>query len=157
MGSTPATPFLANLHSSFSVGAKEPPSSEAELAELALFAKERGLVVPDEYLELVREASEIELLVGANGCIRFWSAAGTVEMNQAYEVQRYLPDALAIGDDEGGKALAMMEGEQGPGLYRFPFSDPDRAEAVFIASSVRALLSQGVGVARLFDWDDGGS
>lgn len=146
--------LLMNLHSSFSVGAKEPPSSEAEITQLALFAKRHGLIVPDEYLELVREASEIELIVDSKGCIRIWSAAGTVEMNQEYEVQKYLPEALAIGDDEGGKALAMMGGEQGRGLYRFSFSDPDRAEAVFIARSMRALLQHGVGVDQLFDWDD---
>ena len=144
--------FLQSLHRRFMVGATEPGSSDEDVAALSTFATRQGLVVPCDYLELVREVSELELVVDQRGCVRFWSASGVVEMNEAYEIQRHIPHALAVGDDEGGKALAFMDGGSGTGLYRFPFADPDASEAVFIAPTIRELLKKGEGADLLFDW-----
>ena len=144
--------MLERLHESFSVAASEPPSPRAELEALQAFAAARGLRVPDEYLALVRQATEVELLVEGRGCLRIWSAAGVVELNEAYGVQTAMPRALAIGDDEGGNALAYLEGSEGAGLYRFAFADPDPAEAVYLAPSLVALLQHGAPFERLFDW-----
>jgi hypothetical protein len=145
---------LKNLTNRLRVGAHAGPSTEAEIAQLLEFAKRHEILVPDDYLEVIRQATDLELIVEDRGCIRIWSATAAVEMNEAYEVQKYLPDALAIGDDEGGKAIALMDGPGGPGMYRFPFADPDRSEANYIAPRLSLLLADGVGIDRLFDWEE---
>ena len=65
-------------------------------------------------------------------------------MNEANDIQNYILDALAIGDDEGGKAFAMMGGEQGKGVTDF-ISDTDRNDAVFIAASIRHCCCRALG------------
>ena len=50
-------------------------------------------------------------------------------MNESYEIQDYIPNSLAVGDDEGGNALIYFEGAEGFGLYIIP--------ALIIADSKR--------------------
>lgn len=140
--------FLDRLDDRFSIGARERPSTAAEIAVLARFSP-RSL--PDDYLELLQEASEVEILVNGIDYVRFWGADGAVEMNTAYEIQRHLPGALAIGDDEGGKAFILMDGLSGAGLYRVPFGALATEEAVYISGSITGLLVHGEGIDRIFD------
>lgn len=49
-------------------------------------------------------------------------------MNKAYHIQEYLPDALAIGDDEGGIAIICVKDETKPGIYAVSFSSPEDSE-----------------------------
>ena len=73
----------------------------------------------------------------------------TLELNREYHVARYLPQALAIGDDGGGGLFLHMAGAAGKGLYYCRAGDLDAAEAVKIADSLRGLLAEGQGRARL--------
>ncbi|MGP3781155.1 hypothetical protein ACTWKC_12095 [Bacillus sp. 4A_MP3] len=54
-------------------------------------------------------------------------------MNESYEIQDYIPNSLAVGDDEGGNALIYFEGAEGFGLYIVGFGDLDPEEAVKVA------------------------
>ena len=73
----------------------------------------------------------------------------TLELNREYHVVRYLPQALAMGDDGGGGLFLHMAGAAGKGLYYCRAADLDAAEAVKIADSLRGLLVEGQGRARL--------
>ena len=73
----------------------------------------------------------------------------TLELNREYHVARYLPQALAMGDDGGGGLFLHMAGAAGKGLYYCRAADLDAAEAVKIADSLRGLLVEGQGRARL--------
>ena len=73
----------------------------------------------------------------------------TLELNREYHVVRYLPQALAMGDDGGGGLFLHMAGAAGKGLYYCRAADWDAAEAVKIADSLRGLLAEGQGRARL--------
>lgn len=73
----------------------------------------------------------------------------TLELNREYHVVRYLPQALAMGDDGGGGLFLHMAGAAGKGLYYCRAADLDAAEAVKIADSLRGLLAEGQGRARL--------
>lgn len=66
-------------------------------------------------------------------------------MNSAYEIQKYIPDSLAIGDDEGGQALLYMNGIQGFGLYLCGFGDLDPETAMFVAPTLNSFLVEGNG------------
>lgn len=71
----------------------------------------------------------------------------TLELNREYHVARYLPQALAMGDDGGGGLFLHMAGAAGKGLYYCRTADLDAAEAVKIADSLRGLLAEGQGRA----------
>lgn len=54
-----------------------------------------------------------------------------------------------MGDDGGGGLFLHMAGAAGKGLYYCRAADWDAAEAVKIADSLRGLLVEGQGRARL--------
>ena len=58
---------LSNLHERFAVAAKEPASTESEIGRLIAFADKNGLQLPADYLDLVREATEVEFAVKDRG------------------------------------------------------------------------------------------
>ncbi len=140
----------------FDLQAKEPPATESQIDDLVAFAGSVGWTLPSDYLDLLRDASEVEIVVEQRGCVRFWAPDGVLEMNDSHELQKYIPQAIAVADDEGGMAFVFMTGREGRGIYRLSFSDPDPDEAVFVADSVEALLVRGVGINRLFAWEDEG-
>lgn len=145
---------LTNMDPRFDIRASEPPAADDDIEKLRNFAQAICGTLPDDYTDLLRCATEVEILVERRGCIRFWSPAGVMEMNEAHELQKYLPHALAVGDDEGGMAFVLTTGGNGRGLYRLSFADPDPTVAVFIAGSIQALLVFGDGIDRLFAWED---
>jgi hypothetical protein len=135
--------ILDKVSNMFSVDVKQPPATEEEIVQLQNFSQ---IDVPIEYLELVREATEVEIKVKEEMYIRIWSPSGCIEMNEVYYVQKYLPKSLAIGDDEGGGALIYLEGNDGFGVYLCRFADLDINEAVKIAPSLKDLLINNIGI-----------
>lgn len=72
-------------------------------------------------------------------------------MNEAYKVQKYLTNSLAIGDDEGGGALIYLHGKDGLGIHYLRFGDLDIEEAMKIAPSLAELLVNNIGANTLLD------
>jgi len=140
--------ILDNISSMYSIEAKQIPSKEEEIKELQDFSI---IDVPIEYIDIIRVASEIEINIGNKMYIRIWGASGCIEMNEAYEIQKYLPNSIAIGDDEGGGALIYLQGKDGFGIYYNRFADLDIEEAVKIAPSLTELLVKNVGVNILIN------
>jgi len=132
----------------YTIDARKPPSKTEEVKELKDFST---IVIPTEYIEIIQLASDIELNVSDQMHLRIWGACGCVEMNEAYEVQKYLPNSLAIGDDEGGGVLIYLQGKDGFGIYYNRLADLDIEEAVKIAPSLTELLVNNVGVNILLD------
>ena len=122
-------------------------SSEEHVA--AMISCFHTISIPAEYIELIREASEIELFIDGHDYFRIWGANGVLEMNLAYRIQDYLPGALAIGDDGGGSTLFYASAAYGVGLFRTGLGDLDMSDAVYIASSLTALLKGGEGLEKL--------
>ena len=79
----------------------------------------------------------------------FGGADGCLELNEAYSFKEYLPNSLAIGDDEGDNALVYFDGQQGFGLYSVSLSDIEEDEVKFIAPSLNAILNDGIGIQEL--------
>ena len=142
--------ILQSLHRDFRIDANEPAADSTSISALTSFVASHSLRVPPDFLAIVREATEVEILVRGQGYIRIWSAEGACEMNAAYDVQANIPNALAVGDDEGGGALLVVEGGGRAGLYLVPFGCLDLTEGTFIAPSLRAFLVNGVGASLVF-------
>lgn len=149
--------LLSRLHPKLKLAASSHPSSENEIQTLLDFSP---IAVPEDYLALIRHGSELEIGVdlGAEGYwfIRIYGAATAIRMNEAYHVQRGLPQALAIGDNEGGEMLLQMPSANPPGIYHIPMSClSDMEESTYIAASLEELLTQGKNLDLVFlDSDD---
>ncbi|RKZ11421.1 SMI1/KNR4 family protein [bacterium] len=134
---------LSEFHSDFSIAASRPAATDDEVIQLRALSQ---INVPDEYVELITAATELEISVRGESYIRIWGPTGAVEMNESYNIQSFIPLSLAVGDDEGGNALLYMTGKRGFGLYLAGFGDLDVDDATFLATSLRNLLVNGCGV-----------
>ena len=139
---------LTELNEIYRIDASNNASDEREIADLIAFS---SIKVPSEYLELIREHTEVEINVQDQRYIRIWGAKGCIEMNEAYLIQKYIPDSLAIGDDEGGHAILYAEGQNGFGIYAIGFGDLDIDDMIFIAKSLKDMLISANGVEILLD------
>jgi len=132
--------LLKNLHPRFRVERFDPAAGEADIAKLAgAFPSE----IPAEYLELVREGTEVELRVDGTRYLRIWGPKGVLDQSAGYPFRRYIPSAIPVGDDGGGNALVYMNGVRGPGLYWVDYGNIDADDARFAAVSMRGLLVEG--------------
>ena len=138
--------ILSKLNKAFRIDASCNASGEDEIDELIKFA---SIKIPQEYLEIIREKTEIEISVRNQRYIRIWGADGCIELNEAYFIQKYIPNSLAIGDDEGGNAIIYAEGKNGFGVYAVSFSDLDADEIIFIAKSLKEILVFAKGIEKL--------
>lgn len=89
--------------------------------------------VPKDFIEIIREATEIEINVDQSKYIRIWGADGCIEMNEAYAIQESIPNSIAIGD-------------KGFGLYIIAFNDLDVDELKYVSESISSLLINNVGI-----------
>ena len=139
---------LSHLNHIFQLVAVEKSSDEEAIASLIASSE---IVVPDEYLNLILKNSEFEFAVSNTQYIRIWGASGCIEMNEAYHIQKYIPQSLAIGDDEGGNALIYAAGQEGFGVYVVAFNDLDIDEMKYVSDSLISLLVNGMGVETLIN------
>ena len=135
--------ILSKLSKLFEIITSDKKSSDTEIDELIQYSK---IDVPFEFLEIIKERTEIEILVNDEKYIRIWGASGCIEMNAAYHIQKYIPDSLAIGDDECSNAVLYANGNNGFGVYMVSFGDLGVDEMVYIADSLEAFFVNGDGI-----------
>ncbi len=140
--------ILKELNKNFRIEASCDASGENEIDKLIRFA---SIKIPNEYLELISEQTEIEINIQNQKYIRIWGADGCIEMNEAYFIQKYIPNSLAVGDDEGGNVILYAEGKKGFGIYIVAFNDLDVEEMVFIADSLEEILVSAKGIERVME------
>jgi hypothetical protein len=130
----------------FSIESKESPATERQIKELMDFST---IEVPADYIEFIKVATEVEINVKNEMYIRIWGPADCIEMNETYYIQKYIPNSLAIGDDEGGNALIYLEGKRGFALYMVGFGNLDIVDTVLIAPSLTDLLVNNFGLDQV--------
>lgn len=135
--------ILNKMSKLFEIATSDKKSSDTEIDELIQYSK---IDVPFEFLEIIKERTEIEILVNDEKYIRIWGASGCIEMNDAYHIQKYIPDSLAIGDDECSNAVLYANGNNGFGVYMVSFGDLGVDEMVYIADSLEAFFVNGDGI-----------
>ena len=134
---------LNGLNAQFEIASWDICSSEDEITELMKYSK---IDIPREYLEIIKEKTEIEICVNGEKYLRIWGAKGYVEMNEAYSIQRYIPKSLAFADDECCNVLLFLKGHDGDGIYLASLSDLSVDDMIFIADSLEAFLVKGKGI-----------
>lgn len=135
--------ILNQVSDDFRIDNYESKSGLHEINELINYFKVK---IPDDYLEIIKEKTELEILVKGKKYLRLWGADGCMEMNNAYSIQKYIPDSLAIGDDECCNVLMYTEGTSGFGIYLASLSGLDVNELHYIAESLYSFLVKGEGV-----------
>ena len=135
--------ILSKMSKSFELVASDEKSSDAEINELIHYSK---IDVPFEFIEIIKEKTELEILVNNEKYIRVWGAKGCIEMNSVHHIQKYIPDSLAIGDDECSNAVLYANGSTGFGIYMVSFGDLDVNEMVYIADSLEAFFVKEKGI-----------
>lgn len=50
----------------------------------------------EEYIEIVKENIELEIYVDGEMYIRIWGPEGCNELNEAYNIRKYLPKSLVL-------------------------------------------------------------
>ena len=135
--------IIDKISDSYRIDAFEFPSYEEEIKKLRDFSE---IEIPQDYLDIISNRTEIEISVRGEKYIRIWGAVGCIDMNEAYHIQDYIPCSLAIGDDEGGNALIYATGEKEFGLYIIAFNDLDEEEMLYVADSIGDLLLYNNGI-----------
>ena len=134
---------LSKMSNLFKIVTSDTKSSDIEISKLLKYSK---INIPIEFLEIIKEQSELEICVNNEKYIRVWGANGCIEMNEAYHIQEYIPNSLAIGDDECSNAILYANGNNGFGVYIVSLNDLDVDEMVYIADSLEGFFVNEVGV-----------
>jgi hypothetical protein len=134
--------MLESLAKNLRLLASQPGATAEQVAEL----KGRFPSVPDEFVKLVEEATEIELQHENGQYVRIWGPSGCIEMDEGYDISKRIAGAIPIGDDGGGRVIFYMSGKEGFGLYHVGYGDLDAEDAIFTAPGLSALLEQAVGI-----------
>lgn len=134
--------MIKSIHSSLQILASAPP---AGANEVTLLQKYFG-AIPTDYLQLVSEATEIELHHANGQYLRIWGPIGCIEMDEGYGIRQRIPGAVPIGDDGGGQVIFYQRGKQGFGLYHVGYGNLDGDDAIWMAPTLTIFLTKCVGI-----------
>lgn len=137
---------ILELFDDFKIVSAEIRSSEDEIGKLISFSK---IMIPKEYIEIIQEKTEIEIEIAPNKYIRIWGASGCIEMNDAYKIQHYIDNSLAIADNESCDVLIYANGVNGFGLYIVALNDLEVDEMQYVAKSLSDFLKFGKGTETI--------
>ena len=138
--------ILNQLNDIYKIATFNIASNNYEINQLKKYSK---ITLPQDFIEIIKEKTEIEINVKNKKYIRIWGAQNSLELNEAYMFKEYLPNSLAIGDDEGEYAFVYYDGAQGYGIYAIAFNDLDPDEMFYISPSLEALLVEGDGLTTI--------
>lgn len=138
--------ILFRLNNIYEISTFKEASSDNEIKALEKYS---SITLPQDFIEIIKEKTEIEININNKKYIRIWGAIGCIEMNIAYEIQKYIPCSLAIADDEECNALIYATGKKGFGLYIVSFSDLEVDEMFYVSKSLTDLLVHGDGIDTL--------
>ena len=133
---------LSQIHKHFSLLQHRGRANSGEIDRLVA----RYPHIPQEYVELVGDATEIEIGWRGGQYLRVWGPEGCAEMDEGYGFSERIEGAIPVGDNGGGGALVYLEGTRGWGLYLVGYGDIERSAARWIAASLSDLLGKGEGI-----------
>jgi len=114
-----------------------PGAGEADIVD-----EERrlGLRLPEDYVAFLRVSDGAEGFIGDNSYVILWSSKELSSMNDAYEVQKYVPGLLIIGSSGGGEAYGFdTRGSAWP-IVQVPFVGMDWGDAQLMGESFSLFL-----------------
>lgn len=109
-------------------------NAPAGLDAIRAVERAEGLAIPPDYVAL------LQLSNGLNSGARLvlLELEALAARNRDYEVADHLPGHVMIGDDSGGTALVMRQGD--PAVYEVGMGAMDRETMEISAPSLAALL-----------------
>jgi hypothetical protein len=134
--------MLESLNINYRILARQPGVNNAQVVEL----KNSFPSIPAEYLQLIGEVTELELEYTTGQYIRIWGPEGCFEMDSGYDISKYIPGAIPIGDDGGGRVIFYLQDKKPPGLYHVGYGNLDANDAVYLAPNLTALLRDAIGI-----------
>lgn len=141
--------LLSKLYYKYKIYESTLRSNDNEINELMKFSE---ILIPNDFIDVIKEQSEIEINVDNKKYIRIWGANGCIEMNDAYKIQDNIPSSLAIADDEEGNVLIYATKKDKFGLYIVALNDLEIDEMQFVAKSLSDLLIYGYGIRKIIDF-----
>jgi hypothetical protein len=71
--------------------------------------------MPDDYISLIREATEFELETSDGVYLRIWAPFDCLDVETGHSISKYLPGAIPIGDDGGDDIFFYWNGARDHG------------------------------------------
>lgn len=96
-----------------------------------------GRGIPDQYRDLLQAADGFIL----NNGLHIYSSDYIVERNETFEVNKYAPGYLAIGDDSGGRSILIRF--EGGGVYLVDQGSMHPDDMKKVAESLAEWISNG--------------
>lgn len=139
-----------NLNPSLRVYAYSQPAKGQDLVKLAAAYP----AIPDGYLDVVREATNVTLLWNNQGELRIWGPEEIFAMDAAYNASARMPGAIPFADNGGGEWLVYGEGQKGRGVYLVDTGSLDLDEyAPWVCGDLHEMLTKAVGADLVFKSD----
>jgi len=98
--------------------ARNAPASVATLMEAE---RQLGVRLPLEYTEFLKKTDGGEGFIGSTAYVILWPLSELGVMNQAYEIQKYVPGLLIFGSDGGGEMFGFDTRSSQWAIVRVPF------------------------------------
>jgi hypothetical protein len=139
-----------NIHPSLRLYSYSRPATDGELAKLAAAYP----TIPDAYVDLVRQATNVVLLWNNQGELRIWGPEEVIAMDAAYGASARMPGAMPFADNGGGQWLVHGQGQQGPGAYLVDTGSMDLDEyAPWVCRDLTEMLTKATGAELVFQSD----
>ncbi len=121
---------------------KRPPATPEQIAA---FAAESRLTLPQDYTALLKQFNGGEGMIGPNTYLILFAVNELASLNKAYQVEDYVPGLLIFGSDGGGEAYAFNT-RDAMRVVRLPFvgMDPSTVEILTddFTSFIKSLVRQ---------------
>lgn len=141
---------LSNISKEFTIYSYDVGSS---LEDIEMLNNTFSINIPLDYIEIISKKSD--LFIGINKAdymeLTIWGAKDCIYNNNAYFIQKYIPNSMAIGANGGDSVLFYADGYNGFGIYAVEFGNLDIEDAKYITPSLTELLLNNIGLEELIN------
>ncbi len=123
----------------------KPPANEEDIVRFVKYFRE----VNDDYVRLMREATEVEFAATNGRYVRIHGPMRCIEMFEAYRIGEWVPGAVPIGDDGSCSFIHYATGYRGNGLYIAEYSICNPDDTKWLAPTMLDFLVHGQGADQL--------
>jgi len=96
-------------------------NAPASVAAVEEGERQLGVKLPLEYVEFLKRSNGGEGFIGKSAYVILWAVGELASLNEAYEVQKYMPELLLFGSDGGGEAFGFDTRDPQCPIVQVPF------------------------------------
>ena len=135
--------FLSEIKSKYEIFVHGEISSIDSINDLKTFSP---VAIPQEYFDIIENSEEIEFIIKDWKQITIWNANSCIEINRAYNIQKYISQSISICDVGHDNILLYANGKKGFGLYIAAFNNLDIDEMMYISKSLKDFILKEIGI-----------